>query len=154
MIEHFKRSLDNGYYVGCISMDLTKAFDCLPHCLLICKLNAYGFSREACTLVASYLSDRKQRVKVGCKRSDWENVIKGVPQGSILGPILFNVFINDIFYFVQHGNLFNYADYNFLSVCDKELNTVAESLRKEGDSMVEWFRCNGMQANTDKFQGL
>ena len=57
MIEHFKRSLDNGEYVACLSMDLSKAFDCLPHCLTICKLYSYGISRKACTLLASYLRD-------------------------------------------------------------------------------------------------
>ena len=61
MIEHFKNSLDNGEYVACLSMDLSKAFDCLPHCLTICKMYSYGVSREACTLIASYLRGRKQR---------------------------------------------------------------------------------------------
>ena len=54
MIEHFKKSLDNGEYVACLSMDLSKAFDCLPHCLTICKLYSFGVSREACTSIASY----------------------------------------------------------------------------------------------------
>ena len=62
MIEHFKNSLDNSEYVACLSMDLSKAFDCLPHCLTICKMYSYGVSREACTLIASYLRDRKQRI--------------------------------------------------------------------------------------------
>ena len=63
MIEHFKNSLDNSEYVTCFSMDLSKAFDCLPHCLTICKMYSYGVSREACTLIASYLRDRKQRIQ-------------------------------------------------------------------------------------------
>ena len=79
MIEHFKRSLDNGEYVACLSMDLSKAFDCLPHCLTICKLYSYGVSGEACTLIASYLRDRKQRIKLGSSRSEWTELFKGLP---------------------------------------------------------------------------
>ena len=84
-----KKSLDNGEYVACLSMDPSKAFDCLPHCLTICKLHSYGVSREACTLIASYLRDRKQRIKLGNSRSEWTELFKGVPQGSILGPLIF-----------------------------------------------------------------
>ena len=84
MIEHFKNSLDNSEYVACLSMDLSKAFDCLPHCLTICKMYSYGVSGEACTLIASYLCDRKQRIKLGNTRSEWTELLKGVPQGFIL----------------------------------------------------------------------
>ena len=115
MIENFKCALDRGEYIACISMDISKAFDCLPHCLTICKLHAYGLSRNACTLIASDLYQRKQRVKIGNIRSSWNATNKGVPQGSILGPLIFSVFMNDLFYFVKHANLFNYADDNSVS---------------------------------------
>ena len=118
MIEHFKKSLDNGQYVACLSMDLSKAFDCLPHCSTICKLHSYGVSREACTLIASYLRDRKQRIKLGNSRSAWTELFKGVPQGSILGPLIFNISLNDI-YFVSKGDLYNYADNNCISLTSK-----------------------------------
>ena len=110
MIENFKCALDRGEYIACISMDISKAFDCLPHCLTICKLHAYGLSRSACTLLASYLYKRKQRVKIGSLKSDWKELNKGVPQGSILGPQIANIFMNDTFYFVKNANLYNYAD--------------------------------------------
>ena len=79
-------------------MDLSKAFDCMPHNLLLAKLQAYGLSSEAITLMRSYLTGRRQRVNIGSTTSSWLEVKKGVPQGSIPGPLLFNVFINDFFY--------------------------------------------------------
>ena len=89
--------MDKQQYVGAVLMDLYKAFDCLPHDLILAKLTAYGLSANACDFLGSYLSNRKQRIKVGQFRSSWLNIIKGVPQGSILGPLLFNIFMNDIF---------------------------------------------------------
>ena len=154
MIEHFKCALDRGEYIACISMDISKAFDCLPHCLTICKLHAYGLSRDACTLIASYLYQRKQRVKIGNVKSEWKEMSKGVPQGSILGPLIFNIFMNDLFYFVKNGNLFNYADDNSVSVNNKELDIVRRLLQSEAEVTVRWFCNNAMEANPSKFQGI
>ena len=87
LVEDWKKALDDNLYVGAILMDLSKAFDCLPHDLIIQKLKAYGLSNHACQLMNSYLSDRKQRVKLGNIVSQWKNIIKGVPQGPFLDPL-------------------------------------------------------------------
>ena len=72
LMENSKQALDEGRNVGLILLDLSKAFDCLPHRLLLCKLNAYGISYEACSLIKSYLCQRLQRVKVASARSQWQ----------------------------------------------------------------------------------
>ena len=102
MIEEWKEALDNGKMVGTVAVDLSKAFDSLPHGLLIAKSVAYGMVIKSCKLISSYLFNRYQRVKVGSSKSDWCQIKRGVPQGSILGPLLFNVFINYIFSFYEN----------------------------------------------------
>ena len=86
-------------------MDLSKALDCLPHDLLLLKLKYYGLSENALKLMKSYFTNRKQCVKIGSIKNDFEAILNGVPQGSILGPVLFNIFINDIFHFVKSCSL-------------------------------------------------
>ena len=75
-------------HVGAVLMDLSKAFDCIPHDLLLAKLQAYGVSKHSFSLLASYLSKRHQRVKLVDKASSWLEILKGVPHGSFLGPLI------------------------------------------------------------------
>lgn len=153
--EDMKHALENKEHFGVILMDLSKAFDCLPHPLLICKLNAYGVSKKSCELLMSYLSNRRQRVKVGNARSEWCFMKKGVPQGSILGPLLFNVFINDIYYSLENMcALYNYADDNNIGYSHSDLGELIHRLEICGEIAIEWFKNNDMEANPSKFQGL
>ncbi len=152
LIEEWKAALDTNLFAGTILMDLSKAFDCMPHGLLIAKLKAYGLSDEACSFMCSYLCGRFQRVKIADERSTWMPLSKGVPQGSCLGPLLFNIFMNDIFYFIETCLLVNYADDNTLSKVASTVELLLSALKKDTEISIHWFKINLMQANADKFQ--
>ena len=135
---------------GALLMDLSKAFDCIDHELLIAKLHAYGFGRGALLMIHSYLSQRRQRVKINGSFSTWKVVQKGVPQGSVLGPLLFNVYINDLFLLMNRAEICNYADDTTLYICDSEINNVIDGLEQDATHLSTWYPENYMKLNADK----
>ena len=92
--------------------DLSKAFDCLPHDLLIAKLHAYGIKKVSLNLLFSYIKNTKQRVRLNNTISEWIDTLSGVPQGSIIGPRLFHMFLCDLFILLHDIPVANYADGN------------------------------------------
>ena len=154
LIENWKKSLDNKNFVGTVLMNLSKAFDCIPHDLLVAKLHAYGLSNDAVTFTYSYLKLRKQGVKINDTESIFQILLSGVPQGSILGPILFNIFINDLFLFINEVELAHFADDNTIYTTKKNVEDLIKVLEKESKSAIDWFEINDMIVNTDKFQAM
>ena len=150
MINKWNKAMDSGKLAGALLTDLSKAFDCLNHELLIAKLEAYGFDNPSLRYIYSYLSDRKQRTKVNNSFSDWCNIVSGVPQGSILGPLLFNIYINYIFYFIDMSDIANYADDTTPFVVEKTIDSLLESLEKDTAALIKWFRDNYLKLNADK----
>ena len=110
MIEKWKKVVDNGGVFGALVTYLSKAFDCIPHDLIIAKLEEYGFHIDALKLIHDCLSNIKQRVKVNDIYSPWKDIFYVVPQGSILGPLLFNIHLCDLFYFLEHLDIASYVD--------------------------------------------
>ena len=99
--------VNNGDGFGALLTDLSRAFDCLSLELLITKLHGYGSDKRSLVLIYNYLSNRKQRVKVNDSYNSWSKILFGVPQRSILGPLLFNIFICDVFYFMEDFEISN-----------------------------------------------
>ena len=110
--------------------DLSKAFDCVPHDSLIAKLHAYGFNKKALTFLYSNLKRRKQSVKINDTESFLQILLSAVPQGSILGPFLFNLFMNDLFFFVKEAELANFADDNTIYLGSKDLTELFKNFTK------------------------
>ena len=118
--------------------------------LLIAKLEAYGFDHKSLSYINSYLSGRKHRTKVNNSFSSWTDIKSGIPHGSILGPLLFNIYLNDIFYFINENNLTNYADDNTPYAIDSNTDALIDNLAKDSSTLMKWFNDNYFKMNPDK----
>ena len=112
-------------------MDFSEAYNCLPHDFLLAKLSAYGFDESAIGLIANYLSNRYQRVKIRSTFSSYLKILRDVPQGSILGPILSNLFINDLMFFIQETEVCNFTDDKTIYSCSPNFEEAALKLSND-----------------------
>ena len=127
MFQKWKENLDRGGECGALFVDSSKAFDCLQHDLLLAKLNAYGFDYKSLKIISSFLSNRKYRPKINSSFNEWKHLLIGVPQGSVLGSLLFNIYMWDLFLFMSESNVANYADDLTLHACEKKYMMCKES---------------------------
>ena len=148
--EKFKESIDEGDAFGALLTDLSKAFDC-SHCtLLIGKFSVFGVSTLSLKFLYSYLSNRAQRFKINENFSDRTDIEFDVPHGSILGPILFNINMNDLFYDCEDSNVPSYADDTTPYSCATDMPSVALELQASATKLFRWFENNHLKANPEK----
>ena len=154
MLEKWRTTLDRRGFSGVLLTALSKAFDSLSHELLLAKLDAYGFSYNAIKVIHNYLVNRHQRVRINSKYSSWSEIINGVPQGSILGPLLFNIYLSDLFLFTGDSDIANYADDNSPYACKMDIKSVISQIEEDSKTLLNWVKNNGLKANPNKFHLL
>ena len=150
MLEKMKIARDRKGFCAAVLTDLSKAFDCICHDLLIAMLNAYGLERNALKLVYDYLSNRSQKTKVGSSFSTYLDIVYSVPQGSILGPLLFNIDLCDLFFENYSSDFANFADDTTPYERGHSFNEAINNLETTTEKVFEWFSFNNLKANTSK----
>ena len=141
---------EEGNYTLCVLLDLSKAFDTISHDILLMKLNKYGIRGHALNWFCSYLSHRKQYVEINNIKSEEILMEYGVPQGSVLGPLLFIIMINDITNSLQHSKCIIYADDTTLYLSGKNLDEMFTNMNKDLNAIEHWFACNSLLVNVSK----
>ena len=151
---HIINSLENSNFACSIFLDFAKAFDTVNHGILLKKLHHYGIRGKALEWLESYLTNRKQCVQVGNCRSAFENIKHGVPQGSVLGPLLFLVYINDIVYSSKFFKFLLFADDTSLVCEHSSLKILTETANQEIGNVLNWLKANKLSLNEDKTEFL
>ena len=149
MIEKWRSSVDGGGQAGALLTALSKAFDCIDHELLIAKLCAYGLDKNSLYFINSYLKGRKQRTKINSFYSTFAEILFGVPQDSILEPLLFNIYICDLVIKNSDIDIANCADDNTPYACLSDLDFVNFKLQKNTERIFRWFYNNNLISNAE-----
>ena len=119
-------------------MDLSKAFDIIKHDLLLAKFHAYDFSKKALKIIHNYLRNRWHKTKINKDFSTWQELLHGAPQGCVLGPLLFNMCLNDLLFVIESTELCNFA------------HDTTNRLKHNSFLAIEWFENNSMRLNDDQ----
>ena len=148
--DHIRMHMDKGNYTGVVYVDLHKAFDTVDHSVLLSKLPAYGFQHEELEWFKDYLFNRKQYVKYDGVNSDERPMTNGVPQGSILGPLLFLLHINDIGLEIKQSKMLLYADDMVIFYSDKDPKKIEGIINEEFNYVINWLEYNNLTINLKK----
>ena len=149
-----KNPVDKGESFEVLFTNISKPFDCLDHELLNPKLNAYRFSPLALRLNQDYLSNRKQRTKIYDNYSFWSEILFGIPQGSILGSLLFNIFLVVLFFVVKDLDIASYTSNNKPFMIENNIDNVIASLEQDSDALFIWLKNNRLKSSVDKCRVL
>ena len=142
--DFIRQGMDRGLLTGAVFVDLSKAYDTVDHSRVLSKLPLYGINREELQWFESYLFDRKQFVQFDGAKSETQSVSCGVPQGSILGPPLFILLINDIDLHLKHCEIILYADDAVIYCADKSCENIESQLKIDIGEIAEWLTVNNL----------
>ena len=154
LVEDWKYAVDNKELVSILTTNMSKAFEALSPALTIKKLEAYGLGNKSLGLMCSFFSQRSNRVKLSGVTSSWKEMRRGCPQGSGFGPMLWNIFQNDMPIHVKKSNLMMYADDHPLYTKGKDTGTVHDCQKIGAEQALAWYAQNFLMANPEKFQSI
>ena len=144
--------MDDGHLTGVVFLDFRKAFGSVNHKTLLQKLTSYGVQGVELTWFTNYLQNRQQKSIVRGTESTWGTICSGVPQGSILGPLLFTIMVNDLPNVTSKSHIMMYADDTVLFHSAKHINELESILNKDLESVDNWVKTNGLSLNPTKTQ--
>lgn len=150
VLSTWKSDLNKGLFIISVFLDFKRAFETVDHRILLSKLKRIGFADTALTWIESYLSDRVQRTDFCGQTSDFKKNPFGVPQGSILGPLLFILYINDINTSVRHCKVNLFADDTLLNISSSNLTDAVQKINQDLESLSLWLRQNKLKLNVQK----
>ena len=150
IVESIQKQLDAGNYTAGVFIDLKKAFDTVDHKILLEKLDYYGIRGVAKNWFESNLSNRKQSVTLNGSDSSLKPISTGVPQGSVLGPVFFLVYINDLRKCVKYSKVYHFADDTNMLQSDNSLKNVAKRMNLDLKNLSQWLKANKLSLNFTK----